>query len=138
MSGVIDHVALVVRDLERSAAFYRAALAPLGMRQLRATPSDVDGALTFGFEGLQDFAIIAAGEVEATTTAHVAFVASSVEAVRAFHGAALAAGGRDRIAPSVRPEYSGRYYGAFVSDPDGNNIEAVYYAADDQELAQWG
>jgi catechol 2,3-dioxygenase-like lactoylglutathione lyase family enzyme len=62
---------------------------------------------------------------EATTTAHVAFRAPDRAAVDAFHTAGLAAGGRDNGAPGLRPEYHESYYGAYLLDPDGNNIEAV-------------
>jgi catechol 2,3-dioxygenase-like lactoylglutathione lyase family enzyme len=133
---VIDHISIVVSDLERSAAFYRAVLEPLGMKQLIQQPSQVDGAITFGFDDADDFAILPAGEVEPTRTVHIAFTATSVEEVNAFHAAAIAAGARERIAPSVRAEYSPSYYGAFVDDPDGNNIEAVYHAADADELEE--
>jgi catechol 2,3-dioxygenase-like lactoylglutathione lyase family enzyme len=120
---VVDHVVLVVADIEASTRFYDAALAPLGFTRLRA--DDVDGATAYGVEGADDFGIVPAGEVPPTTTAHVAFVAESREAVDAFYTAALAAGGTERAGPRVRDEYSTGYYGAFVNDPDGNNIEAV-------------
>jgi catechol 2,3-dioxygenase-like lactoylglutathione lyase family enzyme len=122
---VVDHVTLVVADLPASDRFYTAALAPLGIRRLG--DADVDGAVAFGRPGADDFAIVAAGEVAATTTAHVAFAAPGRDAVDAFHAAAIAAGGRSRRPPGVRPEYAETYYAAFVSDPDGNNIEAVHH-----------
>jgi catechol 2,3-dioxygenase-like lactoylglutathione lyase family enzyme len=123
---VVDHVVLVVADLEKSTRFYDAALAALGFDRLRT--GDVDGATAYGVPGADDFAIVPAGEVPPTTTAHVAFVAESRDAVDAFHAAALAAGGTERAGPRVRDEYSTGYYGAFVNDPDGNNIEAVFHA----------
>jgi catechol 2,3-dioxygenase-like lactoylglutathione lyase family enzyme len=120
---VVDHVVLVVADIEASTRFYDAALAPLGFTRLRT--GDVDGATAYGVEGADDFAIVPAGEVPPTRTAHVAFVAESRAAVDTFYTAALAAGGTERAGPRVRDEYSTGYYGAFVNDPDGNNIEAV-------------
>jgi catechol 2,3-dioxygenase-like lactoylglutathione lyase family enzyme len=92
---VVDHVLLVVGDLEVSRRFYRAALAPLGIEELRV---EADG-VSFGAEGLDDFAIYAGAPV--TTAAHVAFDAPDREAVDAFHAAALASGGRERGAPGT-------------------------------------
>jgi catechol 2,3-dioxygenase-like lactoylglutathione lyase family enzyme len=122
---VVDHVVLVVSDLTASDRFYTEALAPLGFERLRE--DDVDRGVAYGLEGLDDFAITPAGEAPPTTSAHVAFVAESREAVNAFHAAALAAGGTERAAPRFREEYSPRYYAAYVNDPDGNNIEAVHH-----------
>ena len=121
---VIDHVVLVVGDLAASTRFYDAVLATLGFSRL--STGDVEGA-SYGVPGIDDFAIVPAGEVPPTTTAHVAFVAESREAVEAFHAAALANGGTDRAGPQIRDEYSSGYYGAYVNDPDGNNIEAVFH-----------
>jgi len=127
---VVDHVTLVVRDLAASRRFFTAALAPLGLRCLTPDGPDVDGAIGFGLDALDaldDFAIVPAGEVPPTTTAHVAFLAPDRAAVDAFYRAALEAGGRSRIEPRVHQDYSPRYYAAFVDDPDGNNIEAVHH-----------
>lgn len=121
---VIDHVSVGVRDLERSRAFYRQALAPLGFRESGPWQDGVREA-TFGIEGSNDFAI--SREYRTGAPVHVAFAAESRELVDAFHAAALAAGGRDNGAPGLRPEYSERYYGAFVLDPDGHNIEACHH-----------
>ena len=119
---VVDHVLLVVRDLEASRRFYRAALAPLGLGSLGVTP----GGESFGADGLDDFAVQAGSP--STTGAHVAFDAPGREAVDAFHAAALAHGGRERGAPGVWVQYSDRYYAAFVWDPDGNNVEAIFHS----------
>ncbi len=118
---IVDHVDLLVRDLAASRRFYEAALTPLGFGLLAERG---DGA-SFGVEGADDFGINQ--NAEPTTRAHVAFVAPNREAVDAFYAAALAAGGRERSGPAVRPEYSPTYYAAFVWDPDGNNIEAVHH-----------
>ena len=92
---VVDHVLLVVRDLEASRRFYRAALAPLGIQELKV---ESDG-VAFGAEGMDDFAVFAGRSP--TTGAHVAFDAPSREAVDAFYAAALEHGGRHRGAPAV-------------------------------------
>ena len=118
---VVDHVGLLVRDLAASRRFYEAALAPLGFDLLAERG---DGA-SFGVEGTDDFGIDRSDSP--TTRAHVAFVAPSREAVDAFYAAALEAGGRDKSAPALRPEYHPTYYAAYVWDPDGNNIEAVHH-----------
>jgi catechol 2,3-dioxygenase-like lactoylglutathione lyase family enzyme len=121
---VIDHLTIGVRDLERSRAFYRAALAPLGFDE-RGPWSDEQREIAFGAEGAEDFAI--SPEYEPGGQLHIAFSADSREAVQAFHAAALAAGGEDNGAPGERPEYAPGYYGAFVLDPDGHNVEAVFH-----------
>jgi catechol 2,3-dioxygenase-like lactoylglutathione lyase family enzyme len=121
---VIDHLTIGVRDLERSRAFYRAALAPLGFEE-RGPWSDEQREIAFGAEGADDFAI--SPEYEPGGQLHIAFSADSREAVQAFHEAALAAGGEDNGAPGERPEYAPGYYGAFVLDPDGHNVEAVFH-----------
>lgn len=120
---VIDHMTIGVRDLARSRDFYRAALAPLGFEELN--PWDGDNRdLAFGPPGFDDFIISLAYE---PGTVHVAFAAESREQVQAFHAAALAAGGHDNGPPGPRAAYSPGYYGAFVLDPDGHNVEAVFH-----------
>jgi catechol 2,3-dioxygenase-like lactoylglutathione lyase family enzyme len=122
---VIDHVTIGVRDVERSRAFYRAALEPLGFSE-HGPWSDERREIAFGAEGAEDFAI--SPEYEPGGQLHIAFAADTREAVDAFHAAALAAGGTDNGAPGERPEYADGYYGAFVLDPDGHNVEAVCHA----------
>jgi catechol 2,3-dioxygenase-like lactoylglutathione lyase family enzyme len=124
---VIDHLTIGVADLERSRAFYRTALSPLGFSELNERKAVPD--IAFGPQGLDDFVISLAYKV--TAPVHVAFAAESPDQVDAFYAAAIAAGGRDNGAPGPRPEYSRGYYGAFVLDPDGNNIEAVHHASED-------
>jgi catechol 2,3-dioxygenase-like lactoylglutathione lyase family enzyme len=119
---VIDHLTIGVRDLERSRRFYRAALEPLGFEE-RGPWSDERREIAFGAEGADDFAI--SPEYPAGGQVHVAFAADSRSAVDAFHAAALRAGATDNGAPGERPEYAPGYYGAFVLDPDGHNVEAV-------------
>ena len=125
---VIDHLTIWVRDVARSRAFYRAALEPLGFGELGPW-SDEQREMAFGPKGFDDFAI--SDKYEPGGQVHIAFSADSREAVDAFHAAALAAGGRDNGAPGERPEYSPGYYGAFVLDPDGNNVEAVFHEGSD-------
>jgi len=122
----IDHAKLPVRDLAAARAFYAAALAPLGYRVVW------DRSPTLGFgkgDGGDDDEPIAF-ELTAAPIArcHIAFVAAARNEVDAFHEAAVAAGGIDNGAPGERP-YGDRYYAAFVLDPDGHNIEAVYKGA---------
>jgi len=116
----IDHVTLRVRDLAVSRAFYEAALDPLGVHVLEAGDEVV-----FGPDGAEDFAL-AKGDPPSGPL-HVAFQATCREQVDAFHRAALAAGGQDNGAPGLRPHYHPGYYGAYVIDPDGNNIVAVFH-----------
>ena len=120
---MIDHLKLHVRDVERSRAFYEAALEPLGYRVMLETAPGVVG---MGAER-PDFWL--ALDPETTCFAHVAFRADTTAAVEAFHRAALDAGARDNGAPGLRPQYHSSYYGAFVLDPDGNNVEAVCHTA---------
>jgi catechol 2,3-dioxygenase-like lactoylglutathione lyase family enzyme len=121
---VIDHLTVGVRDLAASRAFYLAALAPLGFVEQEPW-SDEAVDVGFGPPGIDDFWISTL--YEPGTGAHIAFAADSREQVDAFHRAALAAGGRDNGAPGPRAEYSPGYYGAFVLDPDGYNVEAVFH-----------
>ena len=126
---MIDHVSLSVSDFKRSRAFYEAALAPLGVQLLWEIPSGPGGpvvAVGYGRPPRPTFWIAAGPLVSGPT--HVAFSASIRAEVDAFHVAALAAGGRDNGAPGLRPQYDPNYYGAFVLDPDGNNVEAVCHA----------
>jgi len=120
----IDHVKLPVSDLDASRAFYSAALEPLGLRLVY----DTEPSLGFGRgDGGDDDEPLALERAERpNVVSHVAFTATSPTEVDAFHAAALAAGGTDNGAPGERP-YGGYYYAAFVRDPDGHNIEAVFH-----------
>jgi catechol 2,3-dioxygenase-like lactoylglutathione lyase family enzyme len=115
---MFDHIMLKVKDLKASKRFYTAALAPLGF----AVEYEGDGMAGFGPKGAPAL-WLAQGEPNGPV--HVAFVAKERDAVKAFHAAALPAGGKDNGKPGLRPEYHANYYGGFVKDPDGNNIEAV-------------
>lgn len=117
---MLDHVTIAVADFARARAFYDAALAPLGITRLAG-----DGAQFAGYGvAPKAFFWIGARDTVRTPT-HIAFTAPGRGAVDGFHRAALAAGGRDNGAPGLRPQYHADYYGAFVTDPDGHNIEAV-------------
>jgi catechol 2,3-dioxygenase-like lactoylglutathione lyase family enzyme len=123
---VIDHVGFAVSDLARSSAFYAAALAPLGVAELmRVTPEQtgVGTAIGYGKHGKPFFWIGDNERVGQGT--HIAFAVDSRAEVDAFYAAAMAAGGVDHGAPGIRAHYHPDYYGAFVLDPDGQNIEAV-------------
>ena len=117
---LIDHIFVPVSDLEASRTFYERVLAPLGQGLLMSRP----GVHGFGSGGKPEF-WIRAGSPEPM---HIAFSAPDRATVDAFHAAALEAGGRDNGAPGVREIYHPNYYGAFVLDPDGHNIEAVVHA----------
>lgn len=125
---MIDHIGFPVSDYERAKAFYRAALAPLDyVLLLEVRQSDNDAlAAGFGANGKPDFWI--GGEGGLDKPLHVAILAKNRAAVDAFYHAAIAAGGRDNGAPGIRAHYHPDYYGAFVLDPDGHNIEAVCHA----------
>ena len=116
---MLDHIGMGVKDLEKSKAFYAAALAPLGISVLREFP----GAIGIGKPG-HPFFWLSAGDGP-TTPIHVAFTADTRAQVDEFHRRALAAGAKDNGAPGLRPQYHANYYGAFVIGPDGHNIEAV-------------
>jgi catechol 2,3-dioxygenase-like lactoylglutathione lyase family enzyme len=128
----IDHVKLPVTDLDASRAFYSAALAPLGWKLVW----DEEPTLGFGTgDGTEDDEPLALERgAPPNVRSHVALTASSAAVVDAFHAAALAAGGRDNGAPGERP-YGGYYYAAFVLDPDGHNVEAVYHGPADRRAA---
>ncbi len=124
MSGIIDHVGLSVTDYPRSLAFYTAALGTLGIKPLSEFSEGGNSHAGFGKE--RPVFWLGSGK-QFRGEAHVAFRASSRAEVEAFHMAALANGGRDNGKPGLRPHYHANYYGAFVLDPDGHNVEAVYH-----------
>ncbi len=121
---MLDHVAFGVGDYRRSTDFYEQALKPLGVTRL----FEQEGVLAAFGEGQLPFFILRGDRRPPEAPLHVAFAAPDRPAVDAFHAAALAAGGTDNGAPGLR-DYHPTYYGAFVLDPDGNNIEAVCHKA---------
>jgi catechol 2,3-dioxygenase-like lactoylglutathione lyase family enzyme len=120
---LFDHVTLRVRELSLSQAFYEQALKPFDVRVVQSS----QGPLGFVTDGRGDFWIKegAAGR----RPVHLAFAARDRSTVDAFHRFAVAAGGTDNGPPGLRPQYGGGYYAAYVLDPDGNNVEAVFNAA---------
>jgi len=122
---MIDHIGFPVADYARSKAFYLKALAPLGYALVMEVQQDANDspAAGFGANGKPDFWI--GGEGALNRSVHIAVVARDRPSVDAFYRAALAAGGKDNGAPGLRPRYHPNYYGAFVLDPDGHNVEAA-------------
>lgn len=123
---MIDHIGIQVSDLKRSIAFYKAALAPLGIEVLLELTAEMTGGYEgagLGSEGRAYF-WIGKGKPGKSHT-HVAFQATDRKTVQAFYEAAIKAGGRDNGLPGLRPHYHKDYFGAFVLDPDGHNIEAM-------------
>lgn len=129
---MLDHLTIVVSDIERSKAFYLAALEPLGYvtvmeltrEQIPSLP--VEKTVGLGVGGKPD--VWLRPSADAITPTHIALRADDRETVDAFHRAALAAGAEDNGAPGLRPHYHASYYGAFVLDPDGYNLEVVCHA----------
>ncbi|MFD0917788.1 VOC family protein [Pseudahrensia aquimaris] len=124
----IDHTGVSVSDFDKAKVFYDGALAPLGGALLHVVPEEFTGGTKVGGYGSDRPIFWISEEGQPKPTTHIAFEAENRAQVDAFHAAALAAGGRDNGAPGLRPHYHEHYYGAFVLDPDGNNIEAVCHA----------
>ncbi|QKD04647.1 VOC family protein [Mesorhizobium loti] len=126
---MIDHLGIDVADFDASKAFYDKAMAPLGASLLYMVPLEYTGGAKVGGYG-RDRPVfwLQEGKDGQKAHQHVAFTARSRAEVEAFHAAALAAGGKDNGGPGLRPHYHANYYGAFVFDPDGNNVEAVCHA----------
>ena len=121
---MFDHVGLPVTDLDASAAFYRAVLAPLGFAQTAADGEYVE------------FGALALGQGDAPQPLHFAFIAETREAVDAFHAAGIAAGYRDNGPPGLR-HYAADYYAAYLLDPDGHNVEAVHRSPETRATWTW-
>ncbi|MEV6690338.1 VOC family protein [Micromonospora sp. NPDC051196] len=120
---MLDHLGIQVRDLDANVAFYDAVLATLGVRRMLEYPQ----AVGYGTDR-PDFWLSPASGEGTGHESHIAFTADDRASVRAFHDAAVAAGAQVLHSPRVWPEYHPAYYGAFVRDPDGNNVEAVCHA----------
>lgn len=130
MEPIIDHVGINVSDYEKSKAFYIAALAPLGITLLMEFGKNCG----FGRGGKPE--VWLSGEKSSyqtddqrrvITPFHVCLKATDRASVEAFHAAAIAAGAKDFGAPGIRAQYHPNYFGAFVLDPDGHNLEAVFH-----------
>jgi catechol 2,3-dioxygenase-like lactoylglutathione lyase family enzyme len=121
---MLDHVAIQCADVEASAAFYDTLLAPLGGERIL----DFGAVIGFGVPPMPDFWLGPRNTGEGFRESHIAFAAPDRAAVHAFFDAAVAVGAEVLYEPRVWPEYHPNYYGAFVRDPDGNNVEAVCHA----------
>ena len=116
---MLDHIGIDVQDFEKSIAFYKAALVELGYELIY----EIQDSAGFGVGGNIDFCLQRGSRIASGT--HVAFRGENRAKVRAFYESALKAGGKDNGPPGIREHYHPHYYGAFVFDPDGYNIEAV-------------
>jgi catechol 2,3-dioxygenase-like lactoylglutathione lyase family enzyme len=127
---MLDHIGFAVTDLAQAQAFYDTALAPLGIGALVTVTTEQTGGDAHVGYGSDDKAYfwIGDGATPLSGRLHVAFTAPDREAVDAFYAAAMSAGGRDNGAPGIRAYYHPNYYGAFVLDPDGHNVEAVCHS----------
>jgi len=119
---MLDHLSIQVDDLAAASSFYDAVLEPLGYRRIM----DFEGVAGYGAD-FPSFWLGVASDPIPNRQTHIAFQAPSREAVRAFRDAAAAVGMEVLHEPRVFPEYHPGYYGAFVRDPDGNNVEAVHH-----------
>ena len=122
---MIDHSGFSVADFDQAKAFYDQALAPLGASLLFMVPIEYTGGMKVGGYGRESPTFWINEDGVQSPPIHMAFSAKNRAQVDAFYEAAIAAGGTDNGQPGLRPHYHEHYYGAFVLDPDGNNIEAV-------------
>ena len=123
---MLDHLSIQCADIERSGAFYDKVLATVGGERIM----DFGETVGFGIPPMPDFWLGSQTSGEGFRESHIAFSAPDREAVRAFFDVAVQAGAEVLHLPRVWPEYHPNYYGAFVRDPDGNNIEAVCHRAE--------
>ncbi len=130
--AILDHITLVVSNYARSKTFYEMVLAPLGAKVVM----EYGPACGFGPDGKPEFWIGTGPasfqkpeQLKIVTPTHIAFAAKNRAEVDAFYQAAINAGGKDFGAPGVRKDYHPNYYAAFILDPDGHNIEAVYHGS---------
>jgi catechol 2,3-dioxygenase-like lactoylglutathione lyase family enzyme len=125
MRDILDHIGFPVTDYARSLAFYRQALAPLGIKLMKEYKLADDGSEGYAGFGRSRPQFWFGTGAPFTGRLHVAFAAKDRAEVAAFYAAALKAGGKDNGPPGLRPHYHANYWGAFVLDPDGHNVEAV-------------
>jgi catechol 2,3-dioxygenase-like lactoylglutathione lyase family enzyme len=120
---MLDHISVPVSDIEKSRAFYNQALAPLGIQHMMDLTVEQVGKPSAGYGDGKQFSFWL--NQQPVLPLHFAFVAETRAMVDAFYKAAIAAGAKDHGAPGLRPHYHKDYYGGFVIDPDGHNVEAV-------------
>ncbi|MDQ0511679.1 VOC family protein [Ancylobacter amanitiformis] len=134
---MLDHVSITVADLSRALPFYDAVMGALGVPCVRRGASSVGYGQRNGpdDDGRTYISVVATRGAVLADNRHWYFRAASRAAVDAFHAAALAHGGHDDGAPGLRPDYHSSYYAAFVTDPDGNRIEAVCHRRENATLA---
>ena len=131
---MIDHVSLSVADMDRAKRFYTAILTELGMELVGEVSAEQSGSVAYAGYGIgRKGQLWLAEDGQQTPSAHICFRTQSRNAVRAFHTAGLAHGGSDNGAPGIREIYHPEYYAAFVTDPEGHNIEAVCFEPEDEE-----
>ncbi len=131
---IIDHVQVSVSDYAKAREFYVKALAPLGWTLMMEFPMGGDK-MAGGFgTGGKPYLWLSNGGGKPSTTGHIALGAKNAEEVNGYYQAALAAGGTDNGPPGIRADYHPKYYAAYVRDPDGNNIEAVWHGEVEQEM----
>jgi catechol 2,3-dioxygenase-like lactoylglutathione lyase family enzyme len=122
---MLDHLSIQCADVERSAAFYDSVLATIGGTRILEFPGPVIG---YGVPPMPDFWLNPLDTGNGFRESHIAFSAQNRAAVDAFHEAAIANGAEELHPPRIWPEYHPNYYGGFVRDPDGNNVEAVCHS----------
>jgi catechol 2,3-dioxygenase-like lactoylglutathione lyase family enzyme len=126
---LVDHFSISVKDLQRSARFYGAVMDALGAAKIyeRSDAAGWGERNREGDDGHSYFSVYQSDTANADRRRHWCFRAQSAAQVRAFHAAGLAAGGHDAGAPGLRPDYHEAYYAAFLEDPEGNRVEAVFH-----------
>jgi catechol 2,3-dioxygenase-like lactoylglutathione lyase family enzyme len=128
---MIDHISVDVSDLKKSGHFYDNALKTLGYKKLMEAPLEFGGRLILGWVDSAETELYIGEGIRNEPRLHIAFRAENHKKVDEFYKAALAAGGKDNGKPGLRTEYHENYYGAFILDPDGHNIEAVCHDSHD-------
>ena len=126
---LLDHFSISVRDLQRSARFYDSVMSALGVEKVyqRKDAIGYGERNRVGDDGHSYFSVYQSDTANVDRRRHWCFRAQSAGQVRAFHAAGLEAGGRDAGAPGLRPDYHPAYYAAFLEDPEGNRVEAVFH-----------
>ncbi|WP_394688658.1 VOC family protein [Hoeflea sp.] len=132
LNMMIDHVSLSVADMGRAKGFYTAIFATLGMELVADVTAQQSGSVAYAGFGIGRKGQLWIGEDgQQTPSTHICFRAATRQAVRDFHAAGLANGGTDNGAPGIREIYHPEYYAAFITDPEGHNIEAVCFEPED-------